>query len=222
MPIGQTFPPAGSIEEHDVEKNRWRIPPMPHLHPRSPICACGHPPAAPGHPRAHHVPRPPAPSHSRGPIWSVPGIPVTHGHPHACFRTPRAPAPGPQACPMDLVGGRVWVRCCGSALLWWLWSRGPRTCPCRMGRVSGGSCRMAVHGRWIVGSILRTIPPPSTAIPQMPPVLPNSIILEKNLRDGLGPHRSDILYLVRRDVPRRANGPGRADGICRSDGVGVV
>ena len=37
MTIGQTFPPAGSFEEHDVEKNRWRIPTMPHLHPRPPM-----------------------------------------------------------------------------------------------------------------------------------------------------------------------------------------
>ena len=98
---------------------------------------------------------------------------------------PGPPAPGPHAGPLDLVGGRVWVRGCGSALLWWLGSRGPRTCPCPMGRVSGGTCGMSVHGRCIVGSILRTIPPPSTAIPQMPPVLPNYIILEKKLRDAL-------------------------------------
>ena len=30
------------------------------------VCAYGHPPVAPGHPRAHHVPHPPAPRHSRG------------------------------------------------------------------------------------------------------------------------------------------------------------
>ena len=113
-----------------------------------------------------------------------------------------ARAPGLHGGPLNLVGGRVWVRGCGSALGWWPGSRGPRTCPWPPGRVSGGSCGMAVDGLGIVGSILRTISRPSTAIPQVPPVVPHYIILEKNLRDGLdlidrtGYTSSDGMYLV--------------------------
>ena len=61
---------------------------------------------------------------------------------------------------------------------------------------------MVVDGRGIVGSILRTILRPSTAIPQVPPVVPHYIILEKNFRDGLdliawtGYTSSDGMYLV--------------------------
>ena len=61
---------------------------------------------------------------------------------------------------------------------------------------------MAVDGREIVVSILRTLPQPSTAIPQVPPVVPHYIILEKNLRDVLdlvdrtGYTSSDGMYLV--------------------------
>ena len=61
---------------------------------------------------------------------------------------------------------------------------------------------MVVEARGIMGSILRTIPRPSTAIPQVPPVVPHYIILEKNFRDGLaliawtGYTSSDGMYLV--------------------------
>ena len=61
---------------------------------------------------------------------------------------------------------------------------------------------MAVDGQGIVGSILRTIPRPSTAIPKVPPVVPHYILLEKNQRDGLdlidrtGYTSSDGMYLV--------------------------
>ena len=44
---------------------------------------------------------------------------------------------------------------------------------------------MAVDGLGVVGSILRTIPRPSTAIPQVPPVLLHYSLRENNLRDGL-------------------------------------
>ena len=90
------LPPAGSVEEHDVEKNRWRIATMPRLRPRSPMYVPmdtrrPHPdipvlttfPTRP-HPGTHAAPMP---------IGSVSGIPVTHGHPHGCFRTPRPPRP---------------------------------------------------------------------------------------------------------------------------------
>ena len=60
---------------------------------------------------------------------------------------------------------------------------------------------MVVDGRMIVGSMLRTMPRQSTAIPQVPPVVPHYIILEKNFRDRLdliawtGYTSSDGLYL---------------------------
>ena len=61
---------------------------------------------------------------------------------------------------------------------------------------------MAVDGRGNVGSILSTIPRPSTPIPQVTPVVPHYIILETNLRDGLDLidrtcyTSSDWIYLV--------------------------
>ena len=74
---------------------------------------------------------------------------------------------------------------------------------------------MAVDGRGIVGSILRTIPRPSTAIPQVPPVVPHYIIHEKNQRDGLvlidrtGYTSSDGMYLV--EQTDLAEQPGYVD-----------
>ena len=44
---------------------------------------------------------------------------------------------------------------------------------------------MAVAGLGDVGSILRTIPRPSTAIPQVPPVLLHYSVREDNSPDGL-------------------------------------
>ena len=80
-----------------MEKNRWRIPTMPHLHPRPPMYTPvdthrPHPdipvlttfPARP-HPGTHAAPKP---------IGLFPGIPVTHGPPHGSLRTPRPPPPG--------------------------------------------------------------------------------------------------------------------------------
>ena len=110
---------------------------------------------------------------------------MKHGLPHGCIRTPRPPEPGLHGGRLNLVGRRVWAWSCGCTLGWWPGSQRPRTCPWPPGRLSGGSCGMVVDGRGIVGSILRTIPRQSTAIPQVPPVVPHYIILENNLRDGL-------------------------------------
>ena len=178
-------------------KNRRRI----HTYPPSPaityVCGCGHPPPAPDIPVLTTMPARPHPGTHAAPkpIGSVPGNPRD-------ARTSAWLPPDAPPAPPGSVGVRVWVRGCGSALGWWPGSRGPRTCPWPPGRVSGGSCGMAVDGRGIVGSILRTIPRPSTAIPQVPPVVPHYIILEKNQRDGLdlidrtGYTSSDGMYLV--------------------------
>jgi len=64
-------------------------------------------------------------------------------------------------------------------------NRGARTCPWPGGRVSGCTCGMAAGGRCVVGSILRTIPWPSTAIPQVLPVLFHYLLLQRAIRDGL-------------------------------------
>ena len=63
-------------------------------------------------------------------------------------------------------------------------SRQPRTHPLPGWRMSGGTCGMAVDGLGIVGSLLRRIPRPSTAIPQVPPVLLHCSLRENNLRRG--------------------------------------
>ena len=79
-----------------MEKNQWRIATMSRLRPRSPMYVPmdtrrPHPdipvlttfPTRP-HPGTHAAPMS---------IGSVSGIPVTHGHPHGCFRTPRPVRP---------------------------------------------------------------------------------------------------------------------------------
>ena len=53
---------------------------------------------------------------------------------------------------------------------------------------------MAVDGLGIVGSILRTIPRPSTTIPQVPPVLLHYSLRENNYVTGYT--SSDGIYLV--------------------------
>ena len=187
-----------------MDKSGRRIPLIPNLHPRSPICACGHPPPPPNisvltrspAARIHTLTR------LQSPSVLFPGITVKHGLPHGCLRTPRPPEPGLHGGRLNLVGRRVWAWSCGCTLGWWPGSQRPRTCPWPPGRLSGGSCGMVVDGRGIVGSILRTMPRQSTAIPQVPPVVPNYIILEKNFRDALDLiawpcyTSSDRLYLV--------------------------
>ena len=127
--------------------------------------------------------RPPPGTHGAPkPVGSFPGNALDART--SAWLPPDAP-PSAAGGRLNLVGGRLWVPCCGSAMGWWPGSRGPRACTWPPGRVSGGSCGMAVDGREIVVSILRTLPQPSTAIPQVPPVVPHYIILENNLRDGL-------------------------------------
>ena len=167
VPIGQTFPPAGSFEEHDVVKNRRRI----HTYPPSPaityVCACGHPPPTPDIPVLTTIPaRPPPGTHGAPkPVGSFPGNALDART--SAWLPPDAP-PSAAGGRLNLLGGRLWVPCCGSAMGWWPGSRGPRACTWPPGRVSGGSCGMAVDGREIVVNILRTLPQPSTAIPQVP------------------------------------------------------
>ena len=205
-------------------KNRRRI----HTYPPSPaityVCGCGHPPPAPDIPVLTTMPGRPHPGTHAAPkpIGSVPG------NPRDARTSAWVPLDDPPA-PPGSVGGRVWVRGCCSALMWWPGSRGPRTCPWPPGRVSGRSCGMAVDGRGIVGSILRTIPRPSTAIPQVPPVVPHYINLEKYLRDVLalvdrtGYTSSDGMYLVEQtdlveqpgDVDRRGEASSEPKKACR-------
>ena len=167
VPIGQTFPPAGSFEEHDVVKNRRRI----HTYPPSPaityVCACGHPPPTPDIPVLTTIPARPHPGTHGAPkpVGSFTGNPLDART--SAWLPPDAP-PSAAGGRLNLVGGRLWVPCCGSAMGWWPGSRGPRACTWPPGRVSGGSCGMAVDGREIVVNILRTLPQPSTAIPQVP------------------------------------------------------
>ena len=182
-------------------KNWRRI----HTYPTSPaityVCACGHPPPTPDIPVLTTIPaRPPPGTHGAPkPVGSFPGNALDART--SAWLPPDAP-PSAAGGRLNLVGGRLWVPCCGSAMGWWPGSRGPRACTWPPGRVSGGSCGMAVDGREIVVSILRTLPQPSTAIPQVPPVVPHYILLEKNQRDGLdlidrtGYTSSDGMYLV--------------------------
>ena len=51
--------------------------------------------------------------------------------------------------------------------------------------MSGGTCGMAVDGLGIVGSVLRTIPRPSTALLQVSPVLLHYSLRENSIRDEL-------------------------------------
>ena len=162
---GGVYPRSATFSRDHLCMSLWTPAARPRTSPWPPRT-----PPAPWHSRASRsVPR--ITRDSRTSAWPPPDAPPAP-RPRAPWSPPNLGAGGWGFGITAMQGGRRPV------------SRQPRTCPWPGGRLSGGTCGMTVDGLGIVGSILRTFPRPSTAFPQVPPVLLHYSLRETNYVTG--------------------------------------